>query len=202
MPAKINIRQLRRELSPSIKQFAGLSYGAALSRFNSVKEDEIRKFKENEISKELNGGNTAEHKAGILDEGNLFSFIGFQENRKPADEVAEMLEEAVFLDKRPVIKESSDGKITFTFNVFTPSIKEIEEKTPLPWMSGRSWIKEIEEGISGLSRYVYHEFFRGGRSKTGLQLGKRDLSSRAKGIPYVTGFIKSLARRFSYTTKD
>ena len=86
---KIDIKQMRKELRPGLKALGGLSYGAALSHFNGIKREELKDFKNNDVSKELDGGNTAEHKLQILDRGNLFSLLGFEEGSLPASELAE-----------------------------------------------------------------------------------------------------------------
>ena len=191
---KIDIKQMRKELRPGLKALGGLSYGAALSHFNGIKREELKDFKNNDVSKELDGGNTAEHKLQILDRGNLFSLLGFEEGSLPASELAEKLDKHITLDKRYSFVQQGN-EVLYTFPVQTPTMEEIERATPAPGVP-RSWVYEIEKGISGLAQYIFYKFFKGGRSKTGLQNKKKKGSSRASPIPYVSEFLKRINERF------
>lgn len=193
---RINKKQLRNELRPAIRSLAGVSYNAALIKFREIKKEELNEFKTNDISLELNEGNQAVHRAGILEEGNLFSFLGFENGREPAKELSTMLNQNISLGKDYKISEDVNGGTIFSFPVNIPTQEEIEGATPSPAISSRSWVAEIEKGISGLGRYVYYEFFRGGRSKTGLQARKSGGNGRAKSLQYVSKFLKRIRGRF------
>jgi hypothetical protein len=194
---RVNLKQLRKEIRPAvISSLSGSSYRVALSEFKRIKKEELTEFKNSDVSIELNEGNQAAHRAGILEEGNLFSFLGFEKGRKPANELAQILNEHMSLSKEYTISEDLKGNPALSFPINIPTQKEIEGATPSPAISSRSWVSEIEKGISGLTRYVYYEFFRGGRSKTGLQARKKGGDSRAKSLPYVSEFLRKFRERF------
>lgn len=192
---RINYRQLRKELKPAMKTLGPVTYRAALIRFNRVKREELEEFRENDVSTEIDEGNQATHRVGILEEGNLFSFLGFPEGEQPARDLARKLDKHITLSKDFKTINNGDS-IVFSFPINIPSQEEIEAATPSPAIPSRSWVAEIEKGISGLAKYVYYEFFRGGRSKTGLQARKSGGSQRATPVPYVSKFIKQLISRF------
>jgi len=192
---RVNLRQLRKELRPAMKIVGNASYATALAKFNVIKREELNNFRNNEISSEINEGNQAEHKAGILEEGNLFSFLGFEEGSKPVLELTEKLNRSIKISKGFTMVEKGN-RVTYSFPIEIPSLEEIEDATPSPGIVGRSWVREIEGGITGISRYVYYKFFRGGRSKTGLQSRKKAPNDRASGIPYVSELLKNLKERF------
>ena len=46
------------------------------------------------------------------------------------------------------------GKISYRYRVQIPNTKDLFAMTPMPWEGGRSWIRSIEKGISGLGYYL------------------------------------------------
>jgi hypothetical protein len=66
----------------------------------------------------------------------------------------------------------SDSNLSFEFDVIAPSIEEIEAVGSLPFEQGNSWIRGIENGISGFGAYIYGRMFKNSRSGKGLQ-GRR-----------------------------
>lgn len=199
MPAKIDIQRIRKKLNPTIvKKMEGAANRLAIKEFEKMKREELQSLLSDKVSIELAGGNTAEHINGVLDEGNLFSFIGFQEGREPVKELTDYLDNYITIYGKPnVVSDYRNGRVSFRYKVAIPSMAEIESETPLPWSKGRSWVRELEKGISGLAKYVYYEFFKSGRSKTGLQIGERTDNSRARGVPYISKFLQRLKSRFS-----
>jgi len=82
------------------------------------------------------------------------------------------------------------------FNVFTPSLDEIKSSTPLPFERGRSWVKGIEDGISGFGYYVYGLVFPASRSGRGIQSKNKVRVAAYRPVKYMTElygkFIKNL----------
>jgi hypothetical protein len=59
-------------------------------------------------------------------------------------------------------------------SIYTPSIKEIFGKTPIPWAEGsRSWVRSIERGIPGLNRYLSFKYAKSKSGKSMRILRKR-----------------------------
>jgi hypothetical protein len=87
--------------------------------------------------------------SGTLDgHGNLFSFIGFEKGSDPIGPVRNLLQYVNIISIRNI-----DKSIVYRLEIPTP--KDIFSVTPIPWASGRSWVKGIETGISGLGQYYY-----------------------------------------------
>lgn len=191
--AKVNIQYIRKDILRAAPQFKNLAYGAALSRFNRAKNDVITSFLENDVTKEIEAGPTASHSSEVVSAGNLFSFIGFEEGSDPVTPVVNMLEEKLFLRPNGSMKISGDLLI-FSFTALIPTKKDIEAASPLPFQGGRSWVLGIEEGISGVSHYLFHQYFpRHSRSSTGLQSPNE--VNKATFAPRV-GYLTNLLKRF------
>ena len=80
------------------------------------------------------------------------------------------------------------------FRVFHPSKEELFAATPLPWASGRSWLRGIESGISGLGRYlnVENEASRAGK---GIQAKNKLRSSRFKPTKYISKILNDFIQK-------
>lgn len=160
--ARLIVSQFRSDMKAQSRKWAGLAYGAALRKFNSAKTQLINDFEEHKVTQELREGpNAINYSKTLGGYGNLYSFIGFGEDRSPSDPITPVREE---LDKINLPNYNrKDIKIAFHPNAIAygfpienvPTIEELEVKTPLPWLSGRSWLKGIEKGISGLAYYLF-----------------------------------------------
>jgi hypothetical protein len=80
------------------------------------------------------------------------------------------------------------------FRVLVPSIDEFENKTPMPWAKGRSWLFGIERGISGFGYFISRAL--SGRSEGGVQADNAIRSGSFRNTSYFSkmynGFIKRL----------
>lgn len=125
------------------------------------KQELIKKFNEDEVTQEIEKGisakNISETLPGINEKygGNLFTFIGFPENSNPTQIVRDMLKNDTQIKKIGRGARYKADRVRYEFDVETPSKEEIENVTPLPWENGRSWVRGIEKGISGLGNYLY-----------------------------------------------
>lgn len=128
-------------------------------------------FDSHPVTQELKGGPDASNNSGTLGGyGNLFSFLGFKKGANPVQPVKNLIER-ISLDR----KVGANNK-NFIIKVKVPSKNDFNMITRLPWESGRSWLFDIERGISGLSAYLYGRFS-GSRSGGGIQ-SKYDYSGR------------------------
>ena len=120
-------------------------------------------FESHPVTKELEGGENASNISGTLGGyGNLFSFLGFGKGSNPTIPVR-LLIQKISLDRN--IQNSGDN---FKVKVNIPSKEEFEAVARLPWENGRSWLLDIERGISGLGAFLYGRFAES-RSGGGIQ---------------------------------
>ena len=78
-----------------------------------------------------------------------------------------------------------------------PTAQQIFLATPLPWETGRSWAKGIEEGISGLGYYIKQVK----NSRSGL--GVQSQNQVRKGVRFNnTQYISSLIKKYNKKIKE
>ena len=119
----------------------------------------------------------------------LFGFIGFDKNDEPTEIVREMLKTSDLRFIR-IKKEIVD------FKVFYPSAEELFQATPLPWASGRSWLKGIESGMSGLGRYLNIESG-ASRSEGGIQSKDAVRSGGFKNTKYISEILNNFIKKIN-----
>ena len=133
---------------------------------------------------------------GTRDDANLFSFIGFDQGAKPTEEVRQILEEEIVLDRKPQSKTLPTG-VQFNFDVKIPTLKSIEQKTPLPWETGRSWVRGIERGISGLGYYLSGRFRspEPSRSGGGIQSDNKARPGAFSTVKYLSQILNNIKEK-------
>jgi hypothetical protein len=195
MASKIDFKKLKQEVSSSYKE--ALKREAVIFAQEILKENldkYISDIQDHLVSKEIDSGPDGENVSSTLDgKENLFAFIGFDAGDKPVDDLTNLIKDNTFLDK----KSTFDTKtFELKFNVFTPSLDEIKNATPLPFERGRSWVKGVEDGISGFGYYVYGLLFPNSRSGRGIQSKNKVRVTAYKPVKYMTElyskFIKDL----------
>jgi hypothetical protein len=195
MAAKINFNQVKQEIASSYE--AALKKEAIIFAQEILKENldqYINEIQDHPVSKELDSGPDGENVSNTLNgKENLFAFIGFDSEDKPVDDLTALIKENTFLDKNSTFNKKS---FQLKFNVFTPSLEEIKSQTPLPFERGRSWVKGVEDGISGFGYYVYGLVFPTSRSGRGIQSKNKVRAAAYKPVKYMTElytkFIKNL----------
>jgi hypothetical protein len=150
----------------------------------------VSEFLNHPVTKEIDNGPEASNISSTLGgQGNLFSYIGFEEGSEPTESVKEILENSVKVSARPEI--SVNGKnIKINFPVSGPTISEIESETPMPFEGGKSWVSGVEKGISGFSYYVFRKFIKNSRSSTGIQAEPQVRTGSFKPSPYLSVILK------------
>jgi hypothetical protein len=83
------------------------------------------------------------------------------------------------------------------FKAFYPSKEELFAATPLPWASGRSWLKGIESGISGLGRYLKTENLDSSRSGGGIQSKSKFQSGRFTNTKYISEILNNFIEKIN-----
>ena len=191
--ARLNIRQVLKKIenAPKLKGFARSN---ALSKFNAAHGDLIEEFTSHGISEEVGQG-AVTASSNFLERGNLFSFLGFEADRNPVDEVVDLLKE-ISLDQFNY-KTKIEGKtITYTFKVNIPTQKDFATASPMPpYRSGRSWVFQIEKGASGLASYRYSEKFSEGYSRSGTGLQKDGATKGVFKQQYITPILEKFKLR-------
>ena len=146
-------------------------------------------FESHPVTQELDGGETASNNSGTLGGyGNLFSFLGFNNGANPTVPVKSLIQK-IQLDRNV---ESSGN--TFKFKVNIPSKEDFAAVSRMPWEGGRSWLLDIERGISGLGAYLYGRF-NASRSGGGIQ-SKYNYSNRTfRNVKYFSEMYSKFLRR-------
>jgi hypothetical protein len=195
MAAKINFKQLKEEVAASYE--ANLKKEAVIFAQEILKENldqYINEIQDHPVSKELDSGPDGENVSNTLNgKENLFSFIGFDSQDEPVNDLTNLIKQNTFLDKKSIFDRKT---FQLKFNVFTPSLDEIKSQTPLPFERGRSWVKGVEDGISGFGYYVYGLVFPSSRSGRGIQSKNKVRVAAYRPVKYMTElytkFIKNL----------
>ena len=148
--------------SPKIRK---LIYDRVYSRFYAQKQKFLNAFDNHIVTAELNAGPRGVNITNSLDGyGNLFSFIGFPSNEKPAQELRN------FFQTNIEFNASSYRNRHYYFKISIPTQREVERITPLPWDEAQgSWVEAIEDGLDNAPQFLFKKWTQG-RSKTGLQL--------------------------------
>ena len=146
-------------------------------------------FESHPVTQELDGGETASNNSGTLGGyGNLFSFLGFNNGANPTAPVKTLIQK-IALDRNV----QSSGN-TFKFKVNIPSKDDFAAVSRMPWEGGRSWLLDIERGISGLGAYLYGRF-KSSRSGTGIQSNYNYTNRRFKNVKYFSEMYSKFLRR-------
>lgn len=164
--AKFNYRELAKALASS--EIGRKRVNTVIQRqFEQVKREMLDDYDNHPVTQEIEEGAGASNQSGTLNgEGDLFSFIGFEEGSAPAQEVRDVLESetALGVSKRGV---ANGTKVQYKFSLRIP-IESIRRESPLPFETGKSWVDGIERGISGFGNYLRGRFNES-RSGGGIQ---------------------------------
>tara|TARA_Y100001973_G_scaffold80736_1_gene118875 strand:- start:1824 stop:2459 length:636 start_codon:yes stop_codon:yes gene_type:complete len=192
----IDAKELLRELtvdSPNHRRM-GMALRSVIEPKIADRQKELQsKFDIHPITVELNAGPRASNTSGTLGGyGNLFSFIGFSSGDRPTDVISAIFREKI---KFKVRRRDKGGRYTVTF--FIPSIDEIYGLTPIPWITGKSWARSIEEGgLTNLGQYLYSSSgFRRSSSGTGIQVKNHSSGVSFTRTPYVGKLIEDFKKR-------
>lgn len=161
-------------------------------KMEKAKAEMMLAFEQHPVTLEVEGGPRANNESGTLGGyGNLFSYIGFHEGSDP------VLPLRAFLERKPKVYKTSrfvQGKnsASFTFRLEIPTFGQLEALSKSPW-EGRSWIKGVEKGISGLGYYLHSRgMLANSRSGFAIQTESRLRAMTFKPVTYMT----SILRRF------
>jgi hypothetical protein len=195
MPAKINKDLLRKNLEKVISNNNRLvkqAQSIAEDLLNRNLKEYINELSEHPVSKEISEGVNAQNLSRTLNgDGNLFTFIGFESNAKPIDELKDNIKSNTF------VKFKDAKNDAFNFSVFTPSPEEISQNTPMPFEGGKSWVKGVEKGISGFSNYLYGLIFPQSRSGRAIQTENKIRRATFRPVGYFTKLYTRFIKNFN-----
>jgi hypothetical protein len=154
--------------------------------FKEARDEMLAEFNSHPVTRELEM-KTAASPSSFVGEGSLFGFIGFNDNDEPVDVVRNMLKSSDLVFVR--IKGA-----VIDFKVLYPSREELFDATPLPWAAGRSWLKGIESGLSGLGKYLNIES-EASRSGGGIQSEASVRSGRFKNTAYISKILNNFIKK-------
>lgn len=165
-----------------------------IKNFESIKQQMIKEFLDHPVTVEIKNGPTAENISGTLNGvGNLFSYIGFPAEENPIEAVLDEF-------KKTTIRFNGLIEGGANWLIFMPAKEDIWAVSPIPWAPGRSWVKGIETGISGIGQYLYDEESQldNSRSGTGIQTSsKLRKKNRFKNIKYMSMILSKYEQKFS-----
>lgn len=153
------------------------------------------------ISRELSGG--PKSRGGILPYGNLFSFLGFNSDDRPVEDLTNLIKNNTRITKAKATSINQKGVLNIETAIYVPTLNLIEKRTVLPWDGKRSWLRGLEvTGYDNFAHYLYSERRKFKRSRSGpaIQIRQklRDIQSLSPQ-PYVLSeiekFIKNLNKR-------
>jgi hypothetical protein len=156
-------------------------------RVIGLKGAALADFDRHVITRELSQGPSGLNISGTLGGvGNLFSFIGFESSTNPVALVRAVLK--AHFDVHGVQRKlrGNKGVRGFRYSLSFPVLSSFDSASPMPWETGNSWIKGIEEGISGFSNYMYFTHGEGKAIKEKSRSGTAVQSKREINI----GFFK------------
>jgi hypothetical protein len=146
-------------------------------------------FESHPVTQELDAGENASNNSGTLGGyGNLFSFLGFNRGSNPTAPVKSLIQK-IALDRN--VQTDRNG---FKIKINIPSKEEFAAVARLPWESGRSWLLDVERGISGLGSYLFGRF-EASRSGSGIQSKFNYSGRRFKNVKYFSEMYSKFLKR-------
>ena len=163
----------------------------AIRIFEREKKMMLSAFDNHPITREIRGGANGSNLSGTMQGGNLFGFIGFPAGSDPISPLREVLEKTNIRPKMD--RQRTAEKI---YEVELPEENVLRAATPMPWASGRSWLLGIENGMSGLGRYLDTESPYS-RSGGGIQSKHIVKGGSFTGVTYLTngGILSDFKKR-------
>lgn len=184
MSGSANYRSIYQKVLMSAK-FQNAAVLRAKLKYTQAKKLFFTEFVNHPVTKEISDGPEADNSSGTLGGyGNLFSFIGFEEGRRPIQEIEEALESMFSFNR------AANTTLSLTFKITYPDINKLKKYSTLAWAFGGSWISGIEKGIPNFAQYVYGDTILTSRSGSGIQ-SKNDLRGvNFIPVPYLTPMLE------------
>lgn len=187
MAVTLNRSILRKELKNfDLSSIENQVRAVAEEEISKIKKELINDFNNHPVTKEIEAGVDAQNESSTLNGvGNLTTYIGFSPSSNPTEPIKQVLN-TVEIKKEKFKTKFEDNEIIFEFDVAAPTIEEIEAVGSLPFEQGQSWIKGIENGISGFGAYIYGKIFKNSRSGKGLQSENSFRQGAFRPVKYIS----------------
>ena len=153
----------------------------------------FRNFDNHKVSKEIMMGKHAKNTTNSLADGNLFTFLGFDEKKEnPVSKLRRLLEASISIE----YKGFENGRVLYV--AYFPEWSEIYNETPLEWAEGRSWVRAVEHGVSGMGRYLYLKSRESAESRSGkgIQMPNKSKGRVRGGQMRPQKYLSELRRNF------
>ena len=196
---KLDVFKIKRETSKKLKIAPAGLRSKANALFDKEKQRLLSDFDQHPVTMELQMGPEGENISGTLgSKGNLFSFIGFNAGDNPTAIVRSFLSSITLDKKKPRIRQKG-SRATFEYTIQGGDKETLFEitKDAAPWM-GKSWIKGVESGISGLGSYIYWKRNMGfppSRSGSGVQSRTKFRSGSYRPTKYISTLLEKFKKR-------
>ena len=183
--AEINMQGLKREIAGQYSaKFKKKLASKIIADVEKVKKQML-------VTQDIEAGPNASNVAGG---GSLFGLIGFHSGDNPIQALRAFLVRTLKVKVNNISKKD----VEFSFTVDIPTKEELDALAPLPWAAGRSWIDEIERGVSGLGRFLVKQS-PSSRSGNAIQVDGQVRSSSMSGQPYITKIIANMIKNLTST---
>lgn len=188
-----NMKRIATKIAAS-RKFNRATLRNAEKKYAIEKKKLVDRFRNHPVTQEIEGGPSASNSSNTLGgRGNLFSYIGFHRSSDPIPPVERVLLMSGGVKKAKGKTQISKNKIQQNYRATIPNVKALRSASPLPFQGGRSWLFDIETGISGFNNYLVKRFS-SGRSGTALQTKKKIRGGSYK--PPSNGYIRKLLAQF------
>lgn len=195
------------------EQFCGLRGAAVDSHITKLVKEEhfypavyemIDEFEAHKVTQEIEGGVDSPNISETLDGKfksengkNLYSFIGFDSNEpNPINDLRKFLDPKHKYGPKMKLDSVEKKRLKFNFVVSTPDINEIYKETPIPWAKGLSWVRRIEIGIPGLSKFLNKFGLPTSRSGGGIQIENEIRSAKFTPVQYLSTIFNNFLKNF------
>ncbi|MBN86606.1 MAG: hypothetical protein CL885_03700 [Dehalococcoidia bacterium] len=159
----------------------------AKEHFDQAKNRMLSEFDSHPVTVALQTGSTG----GLISKGSLFGFLGFAEGEDPVAQLRSVLQAKCVL--KPQLRKPR--QTTRNYLAVIPTKDELYMATPLPWANGRSWLKAIEFGISGIGNYMPVKS-PSSRSGEGIQ-SKNNSGGRFRNTSYISTILNNFKKNLS-----
>jgi hypothetical protein len=188
MSGKVNKKLIQKTIFTN-RTVQNKAYSIVQKKIEKEKILFKNEFESHPVTQELEAGENASNISGTLGGyGNLFSFLGFSRGASPVSPVKTLIQK-IILNKGVRINKNK-----FIFKLYIPSKDEFGRVSRLPWESGRSWLLDIERGISGLGAYLFGKFLTS-RSGTAIQSNYNYSKRRFRPVPYFGQMYSKFMKR-------
>lgn len=168
-----NLRIITEILEPVLKE-----------RARESQKNFMQNLQNHLVTKEIEGGVGSRNITNTVENGNLFTFIGFPEGSNPIGELKNSLEDSFSTE----VKHKKSNQFELQIDL---DIEKVYKENPYPWAVGDSWVRGIETNIPGMAYYLNTKTKKS-RSGGGIQV-----ENLIRNTPYrPIGFLSPLIKQF------